>query len=186
MTYTITSSKSVSRTLRCLVPLICFTTTLLSYDKDHANTPAPTSSLRATAILRLDKIPQNATGTLSIQDDALLFQPSEGPGARIPIRSIQSVFLNQQDKQVGGTTMAVGRAATPFGGGRVIGLLAHKKYDFLTLEYLDANGGFHGAVWQLNQGQGESLRSQLEANGAHIGALKNETASTQETKNETK
>ena len=117
--------------------------------------------LRARAVLGLEGIANNSMGELSIQGDALVFKPAEGPIARIPIGSIQGAFLSQEDKEVGGMPMALGRAATPFGGGRVIGLFAHKKYDFLTLEYFDSNGGFHGAIYQLNKGQGQVL---VEAN----------------------
>ena len=61
--------------------------------------------------------------------------------------------------------MTLGKAATPFGGGRVVSLFAHKKYDTLTLVYADANGGIHGAIFQLNKGQGEVLRNELVAKG---------------------
>ena len=33
--------------------------------------------------------------------------------------------------------MKIGKAAAPYGGGRVVSLFAHKKYDTLTLEYVD-------------------------------------------------
>jgi len=61
--------------------------------------------------------------------------------------------------------MKIGKAATPYGGGRVISLFAHKKYDTLTLEYVDAEGGIHGAIFQLDQGQGELVRNELVARG---------------------
>ena len=72
---------------------------------------------------------------------------------------------------MGGMPMALGRAATPYGGGRVIGLFAHKKYDFMTLEYFDSNGGFHGAIYQLNKGQGQVLADELGAKGVHVSGL---------------
>src|SRR5205085_2433474 len=120
--------------------------------------------------------------------DALRFQKSNGSSAQIAIGSIQEVSLGEQDKQVGGTPMTLATAAAPYGGGRVISLFAHKKYDTVTLEYLDPNGGFHGAIFQLNKGQGEVLKSKLEAEGEHVTQMGNETAkpSTQETKNEVK
>ena len=64
--------------------------------------------------------------------------------------------------------MALGRAAVPYGGGRVIGLFAHKKYAIVTLEYRDANGGLHGAIFQLNNGQAQNLKDKLEAAGARV------------------
>jgi hypothetical protein len=34
------------------------------------------------------------------------------------------------------------------------------------LEYLDDSGGFHGAIFQLEKGQGEAFKKALVANGA--------------------
>ena len=84
--------------------------------------------------------------------------------------------------------MNLAKTAAPFGGGRVVSLFSHKKYDTVTLEYVDSNGGLHGAIFQLNKGQGQVLRSELEAAGAHITPLDDGTAkpSTQETKYEAK
>jgi hypothetical protein len=84
--------------------------------------------------------------------------------------------------------MAMSRAVVPFGGGRVIGLLAHKKYDFLTLEYLDSNGGYHGAICQLNIGQRQVLANELEIRAVHVSGPRADTVklSSVETKNEVK
>jgi hypothetical protein len=69
----------------------------------------------------------------------------------------------------------------------VIGLLAHKKYDFLTLEYLDSNGGLHGMICQLNKGEGQAFGSQLETKSVHVSGLSDEAAKPGlETKNDTK
>ena len=184
MRYQTVLSKMTTRTLRCLIPVVCFTASLMSQDGDRAKAPVFTSGVHARAILGLEGISNNATGELSIQGDALVFKPAEGPIARIPIGSIQGVFLSQEDKEVGGAPMALARAATPFGGGRAIGLFAHKKYDFLTLDYLDSNGGFHGAICQLNRGQGQAFGSELETKGVHVSGLKDDTVRRLETKNE--
>ena len=61
--------------------------------------------------------------------------------------------------------MKIGKAAAPYGGGRVVSLFAHKKYDTLTLEYVDGDGGVHGAIFQVNKGQGELMRNELVARG---------------------
>jgi len=126
-----------------------------------AQSPGATGPAHVTHILGFEDIPNNAGGELSIQEDGLEFRRSQGPAARISTRSIQNVSLGSLDKQVGGVPMALGRAATPFGGGRVIGLFSHKKYDTLTVEYADTNGGLHGAVFQLDKGQAELIRNKL-------------------------
>ena len=185
MRYQIVLSKMTGRTLRCLIPVLCFTVSLMSQEGDQAKAPVSASAVQARAILGFEGISNNTNGELSIEADNLIFKPAEGPFARIPIASIQGLFLSQEDKEVGGTPLALGRAATPFGGGRAIGLFAHKKYDFLTLEYLDSNGSFHGAVCQLNKGQGQVLGRELETKGVHVSGLKDD-APRLETKNEAK
>jgi hypothetical protein len=188
MIHTIVRSKHIGRILTCLILLLCYRTCLLAQDHSAAGTPASRSTLHVTHILGFEGISSNANGDLSIQGDALRFQKSNGSSAQITIGSIQDLSLGEQDEQVGGAPMTLAKAAAPYGGGRVISLFSHKKYDIVTLEYLDPKGGFHGAIFQLNKGQGEGLKSELEAKGAHVTQMENETAkpSTQETKNEVK
>jgi hypothetical protein len=125
-------------------------------------------SARATHLLGFAGSSNNATGTLSIQGGALQFQKDGKPAVQVQIASVENVSLGEQDKQVGGTAMTLGKAAAPFGGGRAISLFAHKKYDTLALEYVDANGAVHGAIFQLSKGQGEALKNELVAKGAHV------------------
>lgn len=129
-----------------------------------ANASAP-FGIRATHLLGLENTKSNCNGTLSIQGDALQFQQGGRPGAEVKITSIQAVFLGGESKQVGGLPMKLGKAAAPYGGGRVVSLFAHKKYDTLTLKYVDSDGGVHGAIFQLSKGQGELVRDELVARG---------------------
>ena len=188
MTHRMFLSKTIGRTLRCLMTLVYLSAGLMSHDRDQGKAPVSRPLVHATAILGLEGISKNATGELSIEDDAFVFRTGKGPAARIPIGSVQNVSFSQEDKQVGGTPMAMGREAVPFGGGRVISLLAHKKYDFLTLEYLDSNGGYHGVICQLNKGQRQVLANELEIRGVHVSGLRADSAkrSSVETKNEVK
>jgi hypothetical protein len=128
-----------------------------------ANPPA-----RATHLLGLEGISKGANGHLSVQDGVLQFQRDEGRGAQVSIASIQNVFSGEQDRQVGGVPLTLARAATPFEGGRVIALFSHKKFETLTVQYLDTNGGLHGAIFQLNKGQAEVLKKNLQAEGAQV------------------
>jgi hypothetical protein len=171
MCYESISSNVLIRILRYLVPASCFAASLIAQDLGQLRTASSSSVLRARTVLGLEGVANNSMGELSIQDDAFVFSRPEGPTVRMPLSAIQGVFLSQEDKEVGGTTMALGRAATPFGGGRVIGLFAHKKYDFVTLEYFDPNGAFHGTIYQLNKGQGRVLADELSAKGVHVSGL---------------
>jgi hypothetical protein len=125
----------------------------------------PPFSTRATHLLGLPNTKSNCKGTLSTQDNVLRFQQNGKPVAEVDIASVRQVFLGEEGMQVGGVPMKIGKTAAPFGGGRVVSLFAHKKYDTLTLEYVDSNGALHGAIFQLEKGQGELVRNELVARG---------------------
>jgi hypothetical protein len=121
-------------------------------------------SIRATHLLGLPNT-NNCKGTLSTQDNVLRFQQSGKLVAEVAIASVRGVFLGEESMQVGGVPMKIGKAAAPYGGGRVVSLFAHAKYDTLTLEYVDSNSGVHGAIFQFKKGQGELVRNELVARG---------------------
>ncbi len=125
--------------------------------------------VQATHLLGLPNTKSNCNGTLSIQDNVLQFQQKGKPAADVGMASIRNLFLGEESKQVGGLPMKLGKAAAPYGGGRVVSLFAHKKYDTLTLEYVDSDGGVHGAIFQLLKGQGEMLKDELLARGVPWG-----------------
>jgi hypothetical protein len=126
------------------------------------------TSVHATHLIGFEDARSNATGTLTIHEDALQFQRNGKPAAEIKIASVQDIFLGGESKQIGGVPMAVGKAAVPFSGGRVVSLFAHKKYDTLSLEYVDANGGIHGAIFLVEKGQAALLKNELVVRGAHV------------------
>jgi hypothetical protein len=128
----------------------------------NANAPF---SVRATHVLGLPNTKNNSNGTLSIQNNALRFQKHGNPDAQVNIASVRALFLGEESKQVGGLPVKLGKAAAPYGGGRVVSLFAHKKYDTLTLEYVDSDGGVHGAIFEVTKGQGEVVRNELVARG---------------------
>jgi hypothetical protein len=122
-------------------------------------------SIPATHLVGLPNTKSNCKGTLSTQDNVLRFQQSGTTIAQIDIASVRDVFLGEESVQVGGLPMKIGKAAAPYGGGRVVSLFAHKKYDTLTLEYVEGDGGVHGAIFQVAKGQGELVRNELVARG---------------------
>ena len=131
------------------------------------NTSAPFST-RATHLLGFANARDNSTGTLSVQGDSLQFQQNGKTGAKVKIALVRDVFLGAESKQVGGLPMTLGKTAAPFGGGRVVSLLAHKKYDTVTVQYVDADQGIHGAIFQLAKGQGELVKSELITRGVTV------------------
>jgi hypothetical protein len=113
-------------------------------------------------------VKSNCDGTLSIQDNVLYFRRDGKPGGQVKIASLRGVFVGSESKQVGGLPMKLSKTAAPYGGGRVVSLFAHKKYDTLTLEYVDDDGGLHGAIFQLTKGQSEVVKDELLARGVPV------------------
>jgi hypothetical protein len=56
--------------------------------------------------------------------------------------------------------------AAPYGGGRFLSLFRN-KIDTLTVEYRDADGAFHGAIFMMPVGTAEEIKKELIAQGAH-------------------
>src|ERR1700756_5626435 len=171
-----------------LTVLLSLSAASIGQNQSEAQSPVPGSVIHVTQVLGFEGAKHNATGELKIQGGVMKFQHDGSTAAQVSIRSIQDIFVEDGDKQVGGTAITLGKTAAPFGGGRVVSLFAHKKYDFLTVEYLDNSGGFHGAIFQLEKGQGETFKKALVANGAHISSPDDRatTQSTPEVKHENK
>jgi hypothetical protein len=150
----------------CVAVILWLCTGSMGRAQSRAQNPLPGPTIHATHVLGFVGLRHNVAGNLAIEGDAVKFQNDGGLTAKIKLSSIQDIFVEDEDRQVGGTAMMLGKAAVPFGGGRVISLFAHKKYDFLTVEYLDNSGGFHGAIFQLDKGHARSFKKDLIANGA--------------------
>jgi hypothetical protein len=174
------TSFQVGHGLAFLTALLSLSTASIGQNQSEAQSSAPGSAIHVTHVLGFEGERHNATGELKIQGSVMQFQHNGGTAAQVSISSIQDIFVEDEDKQSGGTAMTLAKVAAPYGGGRVVSLFAHKKYDFLTVEYLDSNGGFHGAIFQLNKGQGQTFKKDLVANGAHISSP-NDRATTQST-----
>lgn len=154
--------------LLILIFLVWFTATAKGQSPSQVETLAASSSIHVKHVLGFEGVRRNASGELSIQGDDLSFQQNGKPAAHIGITSIHNISLGEEDNQVGGVPMMLGKTAVPFGGGRVVSLFSHKKYDSLAIEYLDSNGGFHGAIFRLAKGRGEAVKSDLIARGAQV------------------
>ena len=147
---------------------ICILSSTAALAEDVGQGKNSPLSIPATHLLGFAETQRNADGILSIEGDVIKFRKSGKPAVQVKIASIQDIFVGDQSRQVGGVPMTLGKAALPFGGGRAVSLLAHKKYDTLSLEYLDSDGGLHGAIFELQKGRGEVFRDELVGRGARV------------------
>jgi hypothetical protein len=162
------TSHAVGCGFACLALLLCFSRATIGLTPSEAQGSAAGPVIHVTHLLGFEDVRPNANGQLRIQGDTLQFERKGGASAQVSIRSIQDISLGTEDKQIGGVPMTLGKAAVPFEGGRAISLFSHKQYDTFTVEYLDNNGGFHGAIFQMNKGQGQVFEKDLVAKGAHV------------------
>jgi hypothetical protein len=120
-------------------------------------------------IIGLDDIKKNAAGTLVVQDGMLVFMTGKA-GNKVPVSSINDVFIGTESTQLRGKTARVVKTAgiaAPYETGRALTILMRTKVDILTVSFHDPDGALHGAIFALPVGQAEPMRAQLIQAGAH-------------------
>jgi hypothetical protein len=151
------------------VGLVLTATATPSFSRQSATPQNLPSSMipDVKCVIGLENIKPGTTGTLTSLPIGLEFTTGKKK-TDITIASIQDVFTGRESRQdvsgVGGTLV---EAAIPYGGGRFVSLFSH-KVDVLAVEYVDSNGGFHGAIFVLSAGKATALKNQLVAQGAKV------------------
>ena len=163
-----TPARLLLRAWTCVILSACWGIPTIAQSTSEPTIATGAHGVRATHILGFADARKKANGTLSIQAETLQFQSGEKPAAGVKIASVQDVVVGEMSKQVGGLPMTMGKVAAPYGGGRVLSLFAHRKYDSLAVQYADADGGIHGAIFQMHIGEGELVRKELVAKGARV------------------
>jgi len=131
----------------------------------QAATPPPTGQPgRAVHILGFADAPKNLKCTLVVDGGALKLK-APGHDQEVPISSIDDVLTGADSQRAIGGTLGTISMFGPYGSGRFLSLF-RKKTSTLTIEYHDAAGGAHGAVFAMDQGQSAPLKKVLVAAGA--------------------
>lgn len=133
----------------------------------------------AVHVLGLEDIKQNAKGKLTVTTDGLDFRGAASD-TLVHTASIVDIFTGEESRETGGKGLTVAKIAMPYGGGRVLSLFTHEKFDSLTVEYRDENGGLHGALFTLPLGQARDIKKQLVAHGAKASIPVKEAAVTKD------
>ena len=111
-----------------------------------------------------EKVKNNSVGTLSVVGSSLQFATGKAK-VEVEASAIQDISTNEDSRQDITGAAHFATMAIPYGGGRALALFSH-QVDVLTLQFKDANGGYHGAIFVLPQGQGAPFKKQLVAMGA--------------------
>jgi len=128
--------------------------------------PSTTSGVRAQAQLVVggQSVKNNSKGILSVVGSSLQFD-ADGKKVAVEASSILDVSTDKDSRQDITGAAHLAAEAIPYGGSRVLSLFSH-EVDVLTVEFRDANGAYHGAVFALAKGQAAPFKKQLVALGA--------------------
>ncbi|HEV2826655.1 MAG TPA: hypothetical protein VGW76_03570 [Pyrinomonadaceae bacterium] len=121
---------------------------------------------QAVQVIGLAGLKENTKGRLTVVNGTLRFVHAKG-NADVTAASIEDVVTAKDSQRViGGKFGTVVSVAAPYGSGSVLSLL-RKKVDILTIQYRDADGGLHGAVFTMPRGKADPIKKELVAQGAH-------------------
>ncbi len=115
-------------------------------------------------VLGLEGVKHNSTGTLSIEKGTLQFKAGKKK-ADLPVTSINDVITGNDSQRAIGGFIGTLTMLGPYGSGRFLSLF-RTKIDTLTIQYHDASGGLHGAIFTMPVGKAEDVKKELLAEGA--------------------
>lgn len=118
----------------------------------------------ARLVIGGETIKNNSEGTLSVVDSSLQFATGKAK-VEVKASSILDISTNEDSRQDITGAAKIATIAIPYGAGRLLSLFSH-NVDVLTVEFTDANGGYHGMVFVLPQSQAPAIKKQLVAMGA--------------------
>jgi hypothetical protein len=158
--------------LKTALIVSCSAALLSAASLEPAQTPADANP-NVRHVIGLATARKNASGKLTVQSGALEFKTSKVDD-KVPISSIEDVFIGSEVTQAGGKkgrAVKLAAIAAPYETGRALPLLMRTKVDILTVSFHDAGGALHGAIFALPIGQAEPLREQLIQAGAHASPI---------------
>jgi hypothetical protein len=159
--------------------VIALSATAAAQSSTKPQSQAADSTPQVNHVLGLEDVKHNAKGKLTVNASGLDFQGAASH-AQVPIASIEDIFTGEDSRQTGGKVLTVAKMGVPYGGGRVLSLITHEKFDSLTVAYRDENGGLHGALFTMPVGQARDIKKQLVAQGAKTSIPVEETGETKD------
>jgi hypothetical protein len=115
-------------------------------------------------VIGLEGIKPNRSGTLTIDKGTLEFKHGKEK-ADVPVNTISDVITGDDSQRAIGGFVGTLTMFGPYGSGRFLSLF-RTKVDTVTIQYHDASGGLHGAIFTLPQGKAEDVKKELLAEGA--------------------
>lgn len=128
--------------------------------------PAADTGVKAGHIIGFESLKNGAKGTLVIDGEFLKFKSAGGGMTQLALGSIDNITTGDDSRRLVGGAVGFMSMFAPYGSGRFLSLF-RKDIDVITIEYHDANGGKHGAIFSLPNDAAPPLKARLVAAGAH-------------------
>jgi hypothetical protein len=154
-----------SRSGSAFVAVISFIAGLLIPVGNAQQVSGPVKAVQLTG---LTGVKDNAKGALSVENGQLHFVHGKA-SSDVSAASIQDVVTGADSQRAVGGKIGMMSMAAPYGGGRVLSLF-RSKIETLTVQYRDADGGLHGAIFTMPVGTAQAIKNELVAQGAHTAA----------------
>jgi len=138
-----------------------------------ANAQQASGPVKVVQLTGLVGVKDNAKGTVRVENAQLHFVHGKA-SSDVNATSIQDVVTGADSQRAVGGTIGLMSMAAPYGGGRVLSLF-RTRIDTLTVQYRDADGGLHGAIFTMPVGTADVIKKELVAQGAHTTATGDST-----------
>jgi hypothetical protein len=125
----------------------------------------PAAGTKVVQITGLAGVKANAKGTLTLENGSIQFANSKAK-VSVPIHSVEDVITGNDSQRVFRGTIGALTMFAPYESGRFLSLF-RSKVDTLTIQYRDADGGLHGAIFTMAVGKADALKKDLVSQGAH-------------------
>jgi hypothetical protein len=125
----------------------------------------PDGPVKVVQLTGLNGVKDNAKGTLAVESGRLHFVHGKET-SDVSAALIEDVVTGADTQRAVGGTIGTLSMAAPYGGGRFLSLF-RTKIDTLIVQYRDADGGLHGAIFTMRFGTAEGIKKELIAQGAH-------------------
>ena len=157
--------KMTTNTTKAFLPAALF---LAAIATTHVSAQQTSRVVKAVELTGLPGVGENAKGTLSVSNGNLHFVHGKAT-SDVSAGVIQEVVSGSDTQESVGKTVGTLSMAAPYGAGRFLSLF-RSKIDTLTVEYCDADGALHGAIFTMAAGTAEGIKRELIAQGAHTAA----------------
>lgn len=116
--------------------------------------PSGWSSTHAVHVLGMPDVKARENGTLTITAQHLTFT-GKSSNSTIDLPSIMALSAGNERVELWGMKGRLMRMAVPYGGGAAFATFMHHQRDMLTVEFVDSQGSYHGAVFFLPGNEAE-------------------------------